>query len=113
MATLTQEQTTAVQEAKGSTWKKVLWWCVGILGLLGVIFVIVCLLKRKGPLTSAADVVKETQLKIQEVNIQAKVEAAKAAGVEQKVVEKIAAITKIQDEQERNRQLALILADDY
>jgi hypothetical protein len=110
---VTQEQAAKVQEAKGSTWKKVLWWCVGILGLLGVILVIVCLLKRKGPLTSAADVVRETQLKIQEVDIQAKAEAAKAAGVEQAVVNKIVAITKIQDEQERNKQLALVLSEDY
>ena len=26
-----------VKEATGSTWKKVLWWCVGILGIIGVV----------------------------------------------------------------------------
>jgi hypothetical protein len=47
------------------------------------------------------------------VDIQAKAEAAKAAGVEQAMVNKIAAVTKIQDEQERNRQLTLLLTEDY
>lgn len=102
-----------VKEATGSTWKKVLWWCVGILGVLGVITLVICLIKRKGPLTAATDVVNDVKHKIDKIDADAKIEIAKAEGAEQVVIDKINAAAEIKDERERLQALAAALSEDY
>ena len=102
-----------VKKASGSTWKKVLWWCLGIFGVLGAITLVICLIKRKGPLTTATDIVNGVKQKIDKIDIEAKVEQAKAEGVEQVVINKINAAAEIKDERERLQALAAALAEDY
>ena len=110
---MTDEQKKKVKEAKGSTLKKVLWWCLGILGLIGVIVLIVCLLKRKGPITSAKEIINKTQYEIDKIDLEAKAKTAQAEAVEAEVVDKIKEIAKIENEHERNKELAALLEEDY
>jgi hypothetical protein len=102
-----------VEEAKGATWKKVLWWCLGILGVIGAITLVICLVRRKGPLTTATDIVNGVKQKVDKIDADAKVEVAKAEGVEQEVIDKINAAAEIKDERERLQALAAALAEDY
>lgn len=102
-----------VKQATGSTWKKVLWWCVGILGVLGVITLVICLIKRKAPLTAATEIVNDVKQKIDKIDAQAKIEIAKAEGAEQVVIDRINAAAEIKDERERLQALAAALAEDY
>jgi len=110
---MNEEQKKAVEGAKGSTWKKVLWWCLGILGAFGVVFLLIFLFKKKTPGTAAKDVVAAAKQKIDAIDIEAKAEAAEAAKVEAAVVEEIKKTAEIEDEKERNEALAAILAEDY
>ncbi|NIT77386.1 MAG: hypothetical protein GWN58_23530 [Anaerolineae bacterium] len=102
-----------VKEAKGSTWKKVLWWCLGILGVIGAITLVICLIRRKGPLTTATDIVNDVKHKVDKIDAEAKIEVAKAEGAEQEVIDKIEAAAEIKDERERLQALAAALAEDY
>lgn len=106
-------QKAKIEQAAGSTWKKILWWCLGILGLIGTVVLIVCLVRRKGPLTTAQDIVNGVKQKIDKVDIEAKAEVAKAEGVEQAVIDKIKEAAEIKDEKQRNEALAAALAEDY
>jgi HAMP domain-containing protein len=110
---MTTEQISKIKEAEGVLWKKVLWWSVGFIGLLGTVFLIACLLKKKGPLTSALEIVQDTKDQINLLDVQAKIEAARAASVEKAVVDKLQDLLQIPDEKERNKQLAKLLAEDY
>ncbi len=103
----------SVKKAKGPAWKKVLWWCLGILGLIGTIALIVCLIRRKGPLTTAQDIVNGVKHKIDKIDIDAKVKVAKAEQTEQAVIDKITAIGEIKDEKARLDALAAVLTEDY
>jgi hypothetical protein len=102
-----------VKEAKGATWKKVLWWCLGILGVIGAITLVICLVRRKGPLTTATDIMNGVKQKVDKIDANAKVEVAKAEGVEQAVIDKINEAAEIKDERERLQALAAALAEDY
>jgi hypothetical protein len=103
----------SVKEAKGSTWKKVLWWCLGILGVIGALTLVICLVRRKGPLTTATDIVNGVKHKVDKIDADAKVEVAKAEGAEQEVIDKINTAAEIKDERERLQALAAALAEDY
>jgi hypothetical protein len=103
----------SVKEAKGSTWKKAMWWCLGILGVIGTITLVICLIRRKGPLTTTTDIMKGVKHKVNKIDIEAKAETAKAQKVEQKVIDKINAAAEIKDERERLQALAAALAEDY
>lgn len=103
----------SVKSAKGATWKKVLWWCLGILGIIGVATLVICLLRKKGPLTAATDIVNGVKHKIDKIDAEAKIEIAKAEGVEQAVIDKINAAADIKNERERLQALAAALAEDY
>jgi hypothetical protein len=102
-----------VKTTTGSTWKKVLWWCLGILGVIGAITLVICLIKRKGPVTAAQDILQEVKQKIDKIDIEAKVKIAKAEGVEQVVINRINAVAEIKNERERLQALAAALAEDY
>jgi len=102
-----------VKKATGSSWKKALWWCLGILGVVGTITLIICLIRRKGPLTTANEIVNGVKHKIDKIDIEAKVEVAKAEGAEQAVIDKINAAAEIEDERKRLQALAAALAEDY
>ena len=103
----------SVKDAKGSTWKKVLWWCLGILGVIGAITLVICLVRRKGPLTTATDIVNGVKHKVDKIDIEAKAQTAKAEKVEQETIDKINAAAEIENERERLQALAAALAEDY
>lgn len=103
----------SVKNATGSSWKKALWWCLGIVGVIGTITLIICLIRRKGPLTTATDIVNGVKQKIDKIDIDAKVEVAKAEGAEQAVIDKLNAAAEIEDERRRLQALAAALAEDY
>ena len=100
-------------EAKGTWYRKVLWWVLGGIGLLGVIIGVVCLIKRKGPVSSAKDIVDTTAAKVRAIDAEAKVKAAEAAGVEATTVKEIERAAMIDDEYERAKRLAELAMEDY
>jgi hypothetical protein len=108
-----EDQKKAVEEAKGSRWKKVLYWCLGILGAFGVIVLLIFIFKKKSPGAAASEIVAKAKQKIDAIDIEAKAEAAEAAKVEAVTVEKIRALKDIEDEKKRNEELAALLAEDY
>jgi hypothetical protein len=110
---LTKDQAKAVEKAKGPLWKKVLWWCVGILGVIGTIVLLVWVFKRKKPSTAVKDVVAKAQAKVRAIDAEAKAKAAEAAGAEAAVVKEVKRIAEIDDEAQRARRMAELAAEDY
>jgi hypothetical protein len=106
---LTAEQKAAAAKAKGSTAKKVLWWILGILGLILVVVFILVIVLRKGPIRAAEDIVKKTRHEIDKADIEAKIKAAAAAGAEKEAVEGIKKIMEIDDGDKRRERLAELL----
>jgi len=102
-----------VKEAKGPLWKKVLWWMVGILGVIGAFVLILCLIRKKGPVTVASDIVKDIKYKVDKIDIEAKVKVAEAESIEKAVIDQIKAAAEIKDERKRLQALATALAEDY
>lgn len=88
----------ALAEKTGSVGKKILWWVLGILGVIGALVGIVCLLKMKGPLSAAEDVIKTSKAEIAKSDIEAKIKLAEAKNAEKKVVDKLKEIKEIDDE---------------
>lgn len=100
-------------EAKGATWKKVLWWVLGGLALItGVAFVWV-LLKKKNPLTTPHVVAEGVKTEVIKIDASAKVEAAKAAGAEDKVVKEIEEAALDRDPVSQAKRLAALAMEDY
>jgi len=102
-----------VKAAKGSTWKKVLWWCLGILGIIGALTLVICLVRRKGPLTVSEDILNGVKRKVDRIDIEAKAKVAAAENVEQAVIDKINAAAEIENERERLQAIAAAMAEDY
>jgi hypothetical protein len=104
----------AVESAKGSWWKKALWWSAGILVVgTGIGLLIWALVKRKDPVTAAKDVAEQIEVKLQAVDADAKASAAQAAGAEKEVVEKVREAAKEKDAFKRAQKLAAALGEDY
>lgn len=100
-----------VKEAKGPVWKKVLWWTLGVLALIGAIIGIVCILKRKGPLDSASEIIKDTQHKIDVVDLNAKIAKAEIVKEQDNVIQELETIKKIDDKQKRLDRLAAMMTE--
>jgi hypothetical protein len=86
-----------VKNATGGVLKKILWWVVGIVGVLGSVLGIVALLKKKGPLSAAKEVIKKTEGELVKADIEAKKEVAEAKGEEKEVLDELDRIKKIED----------------
>lgn len=108
-AELTPEQKAAAASAKGPISKKVLWWVLGILGLILVIVLVLVIILRKGPIRAAEDIVKKTRHEIDKADIEAKAKAAAAAGAEDAAVDEIKRILEIDDGDKRRARLAELL----
>jgi F420-0:gamma-glutamyl ligase-like protein len=89
-----------VKKASSGIATKVLWWVVGIFGVLGSILGIVALLKRKGPLTAAKEVIKKSKSELVKADIEAKKKMAEAKGAEKTVLDELDRIKKIKDPDE-------------
>jgi hypothetical protein len=100
-------------ETKGKWYLKALWWGLGFVALVGVVVGIVCLIKRKGPVTAAKDVAETTAAKVRAIDAEAKVKAAEAAGVETVVVKEIERAAMIEDDYERAKRLAELALEDW
>jgi len=87
-----------LKKETGSLWKKALWWVLGILGVVGSIIGIVCLLKEKGPLSAAEDVIKISKREIAKSDIEAKIKLAEAKKAETEVIVKLKKIKEEKDE---------------
>ncbi len=98
-----------LKKATGSVWKKVLWWVIGVLGVLGALLGIVAILKGKGPLSAAEEVIKDTKTNIRAADLDAKIKAAEAKGAEKAIIDKLKAIKEMKNEDEALKELAKIL----
>jgi len=110
---LTDEQKAAIQGAKAPGWKKVLYWTLGIIGLLLIIVIVIAVVVgsrgKKKPAEVAKDVVDFRKNQIEKADMDAKITAAKAAGAEKAVTDELERIKEIDDEYERSKRLAEIL----
>jgi len=101
------QQKETVKKAKGSASKKVLWWTLGTLGVIVVVVTLVLLLvkdkKGQNPVTA---IIQKTKKEVDKADVEAKVEAAKAAGVEEAKIDEIKRTLEIDDADERRQRLA-------
>lgn len=86
-----------------------LWWLGGFVALLAAILGILFLLKRKGPIAGAAQVVEAVQAKIDNVDLAAQIQAAKAIKLESSVIAELKSIQEIKDRKERLSRLAKLM----
>lgn len=105
--------TQEIKNATGRWYKKAFWWLIGIGGLIGVSVLVICLVKRKGPISAAEEIAKRTGERIREVDANAKAEKAAAAGLEKKVVEAVKKAAMIEDPYDRAAELAMLALEDY
>lgn len=102
-----------LQDASGSTIKKILIWVVGIVAALGAavagVFGILYILKGKGPVTGVKDAIQATKTEIAKADLEEKIKVAEAKGAEDKVVEKLKEIKEMDDEQKRLEELNKLL----
>jgi hypothetical protein len=102
-----------LQEAKGSTLKKVLLWVVGIIAVVGAavagIFGILYLLKGKGPVEGVKDAIEKTKNETAKADIEEKIKVAEAKNAEKAVIDKLQEIKEIDDEKKRLEELNKLL----
>jgi ATP-dependent Zn protease len=109
-APLTEEQKEKVSNAKGSLPKKALWWLLGIFGVVLIIgLVLFFVLRKGGPSEAIKQVVNKTKNEVSKADIEAKIKAAEAAGVEKEKIEEIKNTLEIDDVDERRKKLAELL----
>lgn len=107
---LTDDQKAAIEKAKGSVSKKVLWWVLGIFGVvLIVIFVLIFVLRKGGPGAAIQQVMDKTKKEVSAADLEAKVAAAEAAKVDKENIEEIKKLLEIDDVDERRKKLAELL----
>ena len=110
---MTPEQRDKIASTRGSLWKRALWWVLGLLGLLGVVLVVWCLVRRKEPVNAAEEVVEKVKGEIAQITADAQADVAVAEGATADVVRTIRNTGLIKDPDARNRALAAALAEDY
>jgi regulatory protein YycI of two-component signal transduction system YycFG len=83
---------------------------VAILALIGL-FLGVMLLRRRGgnQITTATNIVEDTKLKMDQVEITAQLKRAEAAHIEEAKVNELREIKEIKDSKERRRRIAALL----
>jgi len=86
-----------------------LWWLGGFVALLSAVLGILFVLKRKGPIAGAAQVVEAVQAKIDNIDLAAQIKAAKAEGIETNVIAELNSIQEIKDRKERLSRLAKLM----
>jgi len=86
-----------------------LWWLGGFVALLAAVLGILFVLKRKGPIAGAAQVVEAVQAKIDNIDLAAQIKAAKAEGIETNVIAELNSIQEIKDRKERLSRLAKLM----
>jgi hypothetical protein len=107
---MTDAEKLAVQEAKASTWKKVLIWGAVVLALVTIVtIVIVIVIKKKDPTAATKAIVDYAKNQTAKADLDAKIEVAKAQMVEEAVVAELLRIREIDDEAERTKRLAELL----
>jgi len=108
---LTETQKEAVNNAKGRSSKKVLWWTLGIILVLVAIVTLVLIFypTDKDGDSPVKAIIKKTKKAVDGVDIEAKARVAEAEGVAKDKVNEIRETMEIDDEDERNARLADLL----
>jgi uncharacterized membrane protein len=107
---MTDAQKEAVKKAKGSVGKKILWWVLGILGVIIVIVTLVVIFLPKKEEKNAVDrIIEKTKKETDKADIEAKVKVAKAEGVAEEKIEELKKTLEIEDTNERRARLAELL----
>ncbi|KKN49137.1 hypothetical protein LCGC14_0645850 [marine sediment metagenome] len=100
----------AIQQAKASTWKKILIWSIVVVvfcTLVAVLLIVV--LQRKSPVGAVDAVVARAKHQAAKADMDAKIKTAEARMVEDAVVAELKRIKEIEDEEERAKRLAELL----
>jgi uncharacterized membrane protein len=107
---MTEAQKAAVKKAKGSAGKKILWWTLGILGVVIVIVTLVVIFLPKKEEKNVMDrIIAKTKKETDKADIEAKVKVAKAEGVAEEKINEIKKTLEIEDTNERRAKLAELL----
>jgi F0F1-type ATP synthase membrane subunit b/b' len=99
----------AIKNAKGSMGKKVLFWVLGIFGVLAAVVGIIFVLKGKGPVKGVKEAINKTKTEIAKADMDAKIKAAEAKGAEKQTLDKLKEIKEIEDEKTRLEELNKLL----
>lgn len=100
----------AIQQAKASSWKKILLWSGIVLVLCtGITILLVIILRRKDPVAATQAIIGYAKHQSAKADIDAKIATAKARFVEDAVVDELKRIREIQDEEIRAKRLAALL----
>ena len=107
---MTDAQKTAVNKAKGSTGKKILWWVLGTIGVIIVIVTLVIIFLPKKEEKNAVDrIIQKVKQETDKADIEAKVTVARAEGVAEEKIEELKKTVEIEDTNERRARLAELL----
>ncbi len=98
-----------LRKVKGSLWRKIVLGVVGVFLTILAFVGVVALIKKKPPIQAAKDEIKVMNHQIAKVELDAKIEVAKAQGAEEQVIVKLEEIKKIDNKQERLDELAKLL----
>lgn len=106
---------------KGSAWRKVFWWV--LIGLfftvIAIIFILffplikIRLFDDEKVVSAVKGTIDGLTVKLNQVDTEAKIKAAEAAGVEKAKIEQIRNTAKITNEYERAEALARLAKEDY
>lgn len=109
-----EEAKKAIADAKGSLWKKVLYWALGILGSIGALVGILYLFKGKGngPINGIKNQVKQTKADIAKSDLDAKLAIAESKAKEDETKAKLAEIKEMTNEYEALDELNKLIAPD-
>lgn len=107
---MTPEQKEAVKKAKGSVGKKVLWWSLGIIGvILAAVLLVWIFLPKKEDKNAVQQIIDKTKKETDKADIEAKIKVAKAEGVAEEKINELKKTLEIEDTNERRAKLADML----
>lgn len=98
-----------LSNVKAPIWKRVLWWTLAALGVIGVIVLLIFLFRKKGPKEQVNDVINKAKAQIQKAELDEKIKVAEARGEEKAVVDRLKEIKKIDDAHEQAKELEKLL----
>jgi uncharacterized membrane protein len=107
---MTATQKDAVAKAKGSVGNKILWWTLGILGVVIVIVTVVLIfLPKQDDKNTIERIIEKTKKETDRADIEAKITVAKAEGVADEKIRELKKTMEIEDTNERRKKLAEML----
>lgn len=104
-----EQPKSSLKTVKSPLWKRVLWWTLAALGVIGVIILLVFLFRKKSPKEQMNEVINKAKAQIQKAEIEEKIKVAEARGEEKAIVDRLKEIKKLDDAHEQAKELEKLL----